>query len=162
MNVNSYPGLSFADNNSSHYLNTLSMISELLENKTEIFSPDNIEAFNYKNILLNPKNFPNLLPPPMLQPPFNKSHMFPPFNMGLPNIRLNEKPPENEDYRYINQRNLTTPFKRAGTHVAIAYYIYVNKNKSKFNENKNTNECDPTYHARVLREKKNVEIYIKI
>ena len=159
MNVQNYPALSFGnggDNNSSHYLNTLSMISEILENKNEFFSPENLEAFNYKNILMNTKKFSNLLPPPLMNSSFNKNHAFP-FNMNLPTLRLNEKINENiEDFRYINQRNLTTPFKRAGTHVAIAYYIYVNKNKSKFNENKNTNECDPTYHARVLREKKNV------
>ena len=134
------------------------MISELLESKNDIFSQENLEMFNYKNPL-NTKNLANLFQSPMLN--FNKNHIFPPFNMNptppAP-LRMNhERIIENiEDIKYMNQKNLATPFKRAGTHVAIAYYIYVNKNKSKFSDNKNTNECDPTYHARVLRERKNV------
>jgi len=129
-----------------------------------MFSQENLDLLNYKNPLINTKNFSNLFPAAPLMN-FNKNNIFP-FNMN-PNAnsnnninatRLNhEKIIENiEDIKYMNQKNLATPFKRAGTHVAIAYYIYVNKNKSKFNDNKNTNECDPTYHARILREKKNV------
>ncbi len=45
-----------------------------------------------------------------------------------------------------------TPFGRAATHVAIAYFIYVSKNK-----NFNFSECDPTYPARMLRERKTVK-----
>lgn len=143
------------------------MISDMLENKNDIFTSENLEILNYKNPMINTKSFANLLPPPLMNMninmnTFNKSQIFP-FSMNYPGIRPVEKINENiDDFRYMNQKNLTTPFKRAGTHVAIAYYIYVNKNKSKFNDNKNTNECDPTYHARVLREKKNVIFFFSI
>lgn len=145
------PNLSVDHTSSSHYLNTLSMISEMLE-KNEYFSPENMDFLNFKNIknIFQNNNLMNMNP-------INKNQMFP-FNMGnVPPQKTNDKTVDNsEDLKFINQKSLTVPFKRAGTHVAIAYYIYVNKNKNKFNENKNNLECDPTYHARVLREKKNV------
>lgn len=133
------------------------MLSELLESKNEAFPPEGFDLLNYKSHLLAAqKPFASLFPNPLLN--FNKPHLFPfNINSNTANIRTNhEKIIENiEDIKLMNQRNLATPFKRAGTHVAIAYYIYVNKNK--FSDNKNTNEFDPTYHARILRERKNVK-----
>lgn len=132
------------------------MLSELIE-KNELFS-ENIELPTYKNPLLNNKSLSNILQNQLMNlGNLNKNQMFP-FNSSIQNIRSNEKINENtDDNKFLAQRSLTTPFKRAGTHVAIAYYIFVTKNKNKFNDNKNTLECDPTYHARILREKKNVK-----
>lgn len=151
------PNISFDNNNYSHYRNTFSMLSELIE-KNEIFSTENIELLNYKNPLLNNKNLTNIFQNPLMSLGINKNNQMFPFNSSIQNMRPNEKINENADEnKLLAQKNLTTPFKRAGTHVAIAYYIFVTKNKNKFNDNKNTLECDPTYHARILREKKNVK-----
>ena len=60
-------------------------------------------------------------------------------------------------------KDQSQPFKRAATHVAISYFIYIKsviykwcKLEQDNLQNLEKNQLDPTYNARLLREKKNV------
>ncbi len=47
-----------------------------------------------------------------------------------------------------------TPFKRAATHVAIAYFIHIKQYQGKDINKLDKEQIDPTYNARLLKEKK--------
>jgi len=63
----------------------------------------------------------------------------------------------NENDPDLGVQEKKAPFKRAATHVAIAYFIYLKSfdygNISKIDRSK----MDPTYNARLLKEKKKYE-----
>lgn len=60
----------------------------------------------------------------------------------------------------LEPKKIIPPFKRAGTHVAIAYYIYVSKNKTISREDEFYN--DPVYKSKLLREQQNFDVILLI
>eukprot|EP01016_Furgasonia_blochmanni_P034792 TRINITY_DN3792_c0_g1_i10.p1 TRINITY_DN3792_c0_g1~~TRINITY_DN3792_c0_g1_i10.p1 ORF type:complete len:352 (-),score=53.72 TRINITY_DN3792_c0_g1_i10:68-1123(-) len=67
---------------------------------------------------------------------------------GAGNMQTQARPPHPGN-------EIRAPFKRAATHVAIAYFIYLRSFESNGEANKTDVTCkDPTYNARRLREKK--------
>jgi len=52
------------------------------------------------------------------------------------------------------EKKMKTPFKRAATHVAIAYFIYLKSFDYNSLSKLDKSKMDPTYNARLLKEKK--------
>jgi hypothetical protein len=52
------------------------------------------------------------------------------------------------------EKKMKTPFKRAATHVAIAYFIYLKSTDCNSLSKMDKSKMDPTYNARILKEKK--------